>query len=386
MTDTTKMISTTETAETPASKKGAAKKAPPAAETRKAVSVKEEAESPNGISYDFAKTTETESPTVPLNSIVMPDFDSRASEAEPDQPFLDDIRERGIISPLAVAALEDGRWLLVAGRRRFKAAKALGLKTVPIAPRTLQAAGELSAKEQAMLLCLSENLNRQDLNAWDMAVQFRHFKEMGWSQTKIAKSLGRKDAFVSQYLGMFELDKRTQTVIRTNANDSGVISKARLLKQIKDPDMQVQIAKDCFDKTNPWTVTQLNDVVQDIQAKEEARAKKEAEREAAKAKGDKKPRKAAASDDDSEEAEEEEAEVEESEFEKASMALKLTETRAFADLIKSRFEKTRSKYAEAESPEAKAKAELKLQYERGCYDTMKQIFGLKAAPKNILSE
>jgi|GEM_PF-6346642 len=362
--------------ETPAPKK-AAKKAPAS---------REEAESPTGVEYGFAETSNVATPEAALTSIVMPDFDSRATEAEPDEAFLADVRERGIISPIAVAALDDGRWLLVAGRRRFKAAKALGLKTIPIAPRVLKAAaGDLTKKEQALVLCLSENLHRQDLNAWDMAVQFKHFKEIGWSQTKIAKSIGRKDPFVSQYLGLFDLDKRTQNVIRVNANDTGIISKARLLKQIKDPDQQVEVAKLCFSKTDPWTVTQLNDVVESIKLKEEERVRKEAEKAAAKERGEKKPRKTAAVEGEEDEESDEEAEEVESEFEKASPALKLAEQRALADLIKSRFEKVRAKYAEAETAKDKAAIAEKLAYEKGCYDTMKQLFGKKAAPKSVVA-
>ena len=357
------------------SKKTAEKKKPTAQEV---------AETPIGIAYDFAAATDVKTPTIDIDTIVMSDFDSRATSAEPDEPFIADIRDNGINSPLIVSPLGDGRWCLVAGRRRYKAAKLLGLKTVPIAPKTLKDAEGLNAKEQALLLCLSENLNRQDLNAYDLAVQFRHFKELGWSQTLIAKRLNRKDPFVSQYLGIFELDKRTQTVIRTNATDSGVISKARLLKQIKDPEQQVEVAKACFDKVNPWTTTQLNDVVEDIKLKAEAKEKKEKEK-ADKASAPKKAR-AKAGDADEAGDEEGEDEDEESEFEKASVALKLAEQRALADLIKSRFEKQREKFAEAPDADAKAKTGEKLAYERGCYDTMKQIFGLKAAPKSVVAE
>ena len=350
---------------------------------QKAAPAAEVAESITGIDYSFAGDSETSSPVALLSDIVMPDFDSRAVEAEPDEPFLADVKAHGVISPVTVAALDDGKWLLVAGRRRFKAAKAAGLKSIPIAPRILKdGADGLSKKEQALVICLAENLHRQDMNAWDLAVQFRRFKELGWSQTQIAKSVHRKDAFVSQYLGMFELDKRTQNVIRNNAATEGVISKARLLKQIKDPDQQVEVAKECFSKTTPWTVTQLNDVVESIKLKEEERARKEAERAAAKERGEKRPRKAAAAE--GEEETDEEEEVVESEFEKASPALKLAEQRALADLIKARFEKVRAKFAEAPNAKEKAAVAEKLAYEKGCFDTMKQIFGLKAAPKSVV--
>ena len=381
------MTTTAETKTTEETKKPAPKKAAQGADGAKKASAKADAPEQAGIQYKFADKSAAEAPKIALTNIVMPDFDSRANESEPDDVFIADVKERGIITPISVAPLEDGKYLLVAGRRRFKAAKAAGLKEIPVAPLvfTDDAGTEgLTAKDKAELVCLSENVHREGLNSWDLAVQMRHFRDVkGWSQTRIAKVLGRKDAYVSQYLGFFELDKRVQTIIRTNAADGGVISKARLLKQIKDPEQQLQVAKECFDKTSPWNVTQLNEVVEGIKLKEEEKARKEAERAAAKEKGEKKPRKAAASTEGEGEGEGDEPEA--SEFASASIELKIAEVRKLADLVAARHAKKREEFASANAKDKHA-IEVKLAYEKGSLDTIKMLLGQKAAPKSIVSE
>jgi ParB family chromosome partitioning protein len=115
----------------------------------------------------------------------------------------------GILQPLTVEPMPGipGHWRVIAGHRRLAAAKAAGLKSVPITVR--QPDG--SEPEELMLI---ENCHRRDLSIIDKAEAMGSLKAKGYSVAKIARSTGFAEGTVYSYLALLDLDDRTRAMVR----------------------------------------------------------------------------------------------------------------------------------------------------------------------------
>jgi ParB/RepB/Spo0J family partition protein len=280
------------------------------------------------------------------------------------------VREKGVMLPLVVAPLADGTNLLIDGRKRLDCARAAKHKDVPVAFRDLKSKTPKEAYDEAISMCIEANEQRVDLNAWDRAVSYAKLVEMGKSQEEIAKLARRSAPFVSQHLGMLTLDKRVQDILRKNATDGAILSKARILKSIKDVDSQFAVARDCFNKDDPWTTTSLTEAVERIKAKEAAAEERKNAREANKDK----PKRAKKDDEEEEEEEEEEKS---SIFTEAKMVARIAEVRALGELVEIRLNKLRT----AENPD-----EAKVAYLKGQFDVLKMLIGEKKMPRSIAGD
>ncbi len=108
------------------------------------------------------------------------------------------IREHGVIQPLIVSPASNGIYTLIAGERRWQAARRAGLRTVPVVIR--------SASDQQLLeLALIENVQRADLNAIEEAEAFQHLvKEFGLSHEKVAASVGKSRVAVTNTIRLLD--------------------------------------------------------------------------------------------------------------------------------------------------------------------------------------
>lgn len=134
------------------------------------------------------------------------------------------IREQGLLQPIVVRPLSDG-YEVVAGERRWRAARAAGLATVPAVVKPLDDRGALEA-------ALVENLQREDLGALDRAKAYRRLiNEFGMSQEAVAKRVGRSQPSVANTLRLLMLPEEVQRSL-----DAGRISEghARALASIHD--------------------------------------------------------------------------------------------------------------------------------------------------------
>lgn len=145
-----------------------------------------------------------------------------------DRTELDDleasIREQGVLQPVLVRPSQDG-YELVAGERRWRAAVAAGLSTVPAVVRPMDDLGALEA-------ALVENLQREDLTAMDRARAYlRLTEDFGMSQEAVAKRVGRSQPSVANTLRLLALPEEVQSSV-----DSGRISEghARALLAVRD--------------------------------------------------------------------------------------------------------------------------------------------------------
>jgi ParB family chromosome partitioning protein len=154
-------------------------------------------------------------------------------EGEPLAELEASIREQGILQPVLVRRAGDG-YELVAGERRWRAARAAGLAAIPAIVRQLDDRGALEA-------ALVENLQRQDLNAIERARAYRRLStDFGLSQEAIAKHVGRSQPSVANTLRLLALPQEVQASIEAGRITEG---HARALLAVPDEQQLVAIWK-----------------------------------------------------------------------------------------------------------------------------------------------
>ena len=145
------------------------------------------------------------------------------------------IRSHGIIQPLVVTRQEDGKFEIVAGERRWRAAQRAGLLRVPVVERTV-------ASSKRLELALIENIQREDLNAIETAAAYaRLADEFGFTQEEIARSVGRDRATVANYQRLLRLPAEVRAEVASGALSMG---HARALAGLTDEQAQLEIARE----------------------------------------------------------------------------------------------------------------------------------------------
>jgi ParB family chromosome partitioning protein len=142
------------------------------------------------------------------------------------------IRKLGIVQPLTVRESGGGRYQLIAGERRLRAARLAGLTHVPAYIRT--------ADDQAMLeLALVENIQREDLDAVEVAISFqRLIEECRLTQEQLSDRVGKQRSTVANYLRLLKLPAEIQLGIK---NKQLMMGHARTLVNIEDPKEQITV-------------------------------------------------------------------------------------------------------------------------------------------------
>jgi ParB family chromosome partitioning protein len=142
------------------------------------------------------------------------------------------IKVVGVIQPITVREMENGRYQLITGERRFRAARLAGLRQIPAYIRT--------ADDQGMLeMALVENIQREDLNAVDIAISYQRLvEECSLTQENLGLRVGKKRATVANYLRLLKLPAEIQIGIRDNRISMG---HARALVAIDDPHTQLKL-------------------------------------------------------------------------------------------------------------------------------------------------
>ncbi|MBS0660732.1 MAG: ParB/RepB/Spo0J family partition protein [Verrucomicrobia bacterium] len=149
------------------------------------------------------------------------------------QELVDSIREQGILQPL-VARKVGAKFELIAGERRWRAAKLAGLAKVPVIERE-------ATDQQVVELALIENLQRADLNPIEEARGFQRLaQEFKLTQEEIAKRVGRSRAGVANALRLIELDPEVQAWL---VQDMLSVGHAKVLLGLRDPAAQRSVAE-----------------------------------------------------------------------------------------------------------------------------------------------
>lgn len=139
----------------------------------------------------------------------------RSFNAEALEELSSSIREHGVISPITLRKNDDGTYMIIAGERRFRAAKMAGLKTIPAYVRTAK-------DEQVMEWALIENIQREDLDAIEIALAYqRLMDDYQLTQELMAEKVGKKRATVANYLRLLRLPAEIQMGIKDKKIDMG---------------------------------------------------------------------------------------------------------------------------------------------------------------------
>lgn len=144
------------------------------------------------------------------------------------------LKNNGVLQPILVRPLPDGRYELVAGERRWRAAQRAGLLKIPAVVRDVE---ESRLLEHALI----ENLQRQDLNPIDEARAYRTLvEEHGLTQQEVADRVGKQRATIANFLRLLSLAPAVQEFVRTGELPMG---HARALLAVPDQAQQEQLAR-----------------------------------------------------------------------------------------------------------------------------------------------
>ena len=177
------------------------------------------------------------------------EFDSAAL-----QELADSIRLQGLIQPITVRKVGPSNYQLISGERRLRASKLAGLKEIPAYIRT--------ANDQQMLeMALIENIQRENLNAIEVALSFhRMIEECDLKQEELGERVSKNRSTVTNYLRLLKLPPAIQVSIRDGKISMG---HARALISVEDIDKQLYIHDEIISKG--LSVRKVEELVRDIQ-------------------------------------------------------------------------------------------------------------------------
>lgn len=163
-----------------------------------------------------------------------PDQPRRTFDEDTLNELASSIRELGVVQPLTLRLTEDGDYQIIAGERRWRAAKRAGLFSVPAYVRTV-------SDSEMTEMALIENIQREDLNAIEVALGFRKLIDSyNLTQERLSERLGKKRATIANHLRLLRLPAEIQLGLRDRKLDMG---HARAILSVDDPKIQLRIYK-----------------------------------------------------------------------------------------------------------------------------------------------
>ena len=189
-------------------------------------------------------------------------------EANPNQPrhdfeeealreLADSISQIGIIQPITLRQLSANRFQIIAGERRWRASQMVGLKSIPAYIRTVD-------DENVMEMALVENVQREDLNAIEIALAYEHLMEgSGMTQEKVSRRVGKSRTAITNYLRLLKLPAQVQMALQKREIDMG---HARALLSLDSPSLQIKVFKDI--QKNGYSVRKVEELVKQLKANE----------------------------------------------------------------------------------------------------------------------
>ncbi|MCX7882361.1 MAG: ParB/RepB/Spo0J family partition protein [Brevinematales bacterium] len=175
----------------------------------------------------------------------------------------DSIREKGVIQPILVTDLGNGRYELVAGERRWRAAKMAGLLEIPAIVKDF-------SEEDKLEIALIENIQREDLNPIEEALAYREIMEkLNLSQDELAQRIGKNRSSIANTLRLLKLPESVQQKIIQKEITEG---HARAILMLSDIDKMIQFSDYIVEKG--LSVREAEDMAR-VFEKEEARVSRE---------------------------------------------------------------------------------------------------------------
>ena len=189
---------------------------------------------------------------IPIDQIEPnPDQPRREFDETAMQELATSIQTMGIIAPITLRQVAADRYQIIAGERRWRASQIAGLKSIPAYIRTAD-------DESVMELALVENIQREDLNAIEIALAYEHLAETsGMTQEKISERVGKSRTAVTNYMRLLKLPAQIQMALKNKEIDMG---HARALLSLESPSMQLKLFRDVL--RNQYSVRKVEEMVQ----------------------------------------------------------------------------------------------------------------------------
>jgi ParB family chromosome partitioning protein len=204
---------------------------------------------------------------IPLSQLRPNPYQPRKSFSEEAiRELAESIREHGVIQPIVVREALRG-YEIIAGERRFRASQLLGKETIPAVVRTYD-------DQQVMEIALIENVQREDLNAMEVAVAYQTIMErFSLTQEELAAKVGKSRSHIANFLRLLSLPQEVKDHVSRGTLTMG---HARALAGIKDEAKCRELARMTLEKN--WSVRDLELAVQQAENKGRARPKVRAPR------------------------------------------------------------------------------------------------------------
>tara|TARA_B100001250_G_C19784594_1_gene783520 strand:+ start:65 stop:949 length:885 start_codon:yes stop_codon:yes gene_type:complete len=177
---------------------------------------------------------------IPIKQILTNPYQPRSNFSDENIAELaESIKNLGIVQPITVRKAEDNKFQLIAGERRLRASKKIGLKTIPSFIKN-------SNDEEMLEIALVENIQRKDLDPIEIALSFKRLiEEVSLTQDQLSKKLGKKRSTISNYIRLLKLDPIVQTGIRDGFLSMG---HGRSIINIENKNIQLKIYKEIIRK------------------------------------------------------------------------------------------------------------------------------------------
>ncbi len=178
--------------------------------------------------------------TIDIDSIEANPFQPRKDF---DQEALDElaqsIRQQGVIAPITVRQMPDGQYQLIAGERRLRASKIAGLKEIPAYIR-------IATDTQMMEMALVENIQRENLNAMEIAFSYNALiEECQLTHEQLSEKVGKNRSTITNYLRLLNLPSETQLALSTNQIS---MAHARCLVNVEDTETHLALLHEIINK------------------------------------------------------------------------------------------------------------------------------------------
>lgn len=192
--------------------------------------------------------------TIPIDSIEANPFQPRK---EFDQNALEElaqsIRQQGVITPITVRQMPDGKYQLIAGERRLRASQIAGLKELPAYIR-------IATDTQMMEMALVENIQRENLNAMEIAFSYNALiEECQLTHEQLSEKVGKNRSTITNYLRLLNLPSETQIAL---SSDQISMAHARCLVNVEDTQTHLALLHDIINKQ--LSVRQTEQLVKDL--------------------------------------------------------------------------------------------------------------------------
>ena len=201
---------------------------------------------------------------IPLEQIeANPNQPRREFDEEALQELANSINEIGIIQPITLRQVAENKFQIIAGERRWRPSQLAGLQAIPAYIRTIK-------DESIMELALVENIQREDLNAIEIALAYEHLLSAeGMTQERVSERVGKSRTAITNYLRLLKLPAQVQMALQKKEIDMG---HARALLAIDSPSLQIKLFREI--QKHGYSVRKVEELAQKLKNGEDIQSGK----------------------------------------------------------------------------------------------------------------